>query len=119
MFNKGDGNDFINDAVGNNTIRFGKGINKEDLTFVYSNNNFSIRYGADDTIAVNGYASNFAYQINKIELDNGNFISNSQINKIIQDINSYARDNGITAISHDTIRNNQDMMSIVMSGWNS
>ncbi|WP_462106115.1 hypothetical protein, partial [Campylobacter concisus] len=113
------GNDVINDIAGNNTIRFGEGISKEDLTFVYSNNNFSIRYGADDIIAVNGYASNFAYQINKIELDNGNFISNSQINKIIQDINSYARDNGITAISHDTIRNNQDMMSIVMSGWNS
>ena len=119
IFNKGDGNDIINDTAGNNTIRFGEGISKEDLTFVYSNNNFSIRYGTDDTIAVNGYASNFAYQINKIELDNGNFISNSQINKIIQDINSYARDNGITAISHDTIRNNQDMMSIVMSGWNS
>ena len=119
IFNKGDGNDVINDTSGNNTIRFGEGISKEDLTFVYSSNNFSIRYGADDTIVVNGYASNFAYQINKIELGNGNFISNSQINKIIQDINSYARDNGITAISHDTIRNNQDMMSIVMSGWNS
>ena len=86
---------------------------------MYSGSNLSIKYGTGDTITVNSYASNTAYQIDKIELGNGNFITNSQINKIIQDINAYAKDHGITGISHDTIRNNQDMMDLVMSGWNS
>lgn len=86
---------------------------------MFNGNNLSIRYGEGGSITVNNYVDNAAYQIEKIELEGGNFITNSQINKIIQDINAYAKDNGITAISHDTIRNNQDMMSIVMSGWNS
>ena len=119
VFGRGDGSDTIYDGHGNDTIKFKEGISKENLTFMFNGNNLSIRYGEGGSITVNNYVDNAAYQIEKIELEGGNFITNSQINKIIQDINSYARDNGITAISHDTIRNNQDMMSIVMSGWNS
>ena len=104
---------------GNDTIKFKEGITKENLTFMFNGNNLSIRYGEGDSITVNNYTDNAAYQIEKIELEGGNFITNSQINKIIQDINAYAKDNGITGISHDTIRNNQDMMNLVMSGWNS
>ena len=123
VFGRGDGADTINNSDGsknrNDVIKFKEGIDKSDITFMYSGSNLSIKYGTGDTITVNSYASNTAYQIDKIELGNGNFITNSQINKIIQDINAYAKDNGITAISHDTIRNNQDMMDLVMSGWNS
>ena len=119
VFSKGDGNDIINDSKGNNIVKFGEGISKGDITFMYSGGNLSIKYGNSDTITVSYYVSNATYQIDKIELGNGNFITNSQINKIIQDINAYAKDNGITGISHDTIRNNQDMMNLVMSGWNS
>lgn len=119
VFNRGDGIDTIYDEQGNDTIKFKEGIEKQDLTFTYSGNNLSIKYGNNDTITVNNHVNNTAYQIDKIELDNGNFITNSQINKIIQDINAYAKDNGITGINHNTIRNNQDMMNLVMSGWNS
>ena len=119
VFGKGDGADTIYDYQGNDTIKFKEGVTKENLTFMFNGNNLSIRYGDKDSITVNNYADNAAYQIEKIELEGGNFITNSQINKIIQDINAYAKDNGITGISHDTIRNNQDMMNLVMSGWNS
>ena len=123
VFGRGDGVDTINNSDGsknrNDIIKFKEGIDKSDITFMYSGSNLSIKYGTGDTITVNSYASNTAYQIDKIELGNGNFITNSQINKIIQDINAYAKDHGITGISHDTIRNNQDMMDLVMSGWNS
>ena len=123
VFNRGDGNDIIDNYDSSNdrmdVIKFKEGIRKEDLTFIYHGSNLSIKYGTGDTITVSNYVSNTAYQIDKIELGNGNFITNSQINKIIQDINAYAKDNGITGISHDTIRNNQDMMNLVMSGWNS
>ena len=119
IFGRGDGSDTIYDSWGKNEIKFKEGISKENLTFMFNGNNLSIRYSEGGSITVNNYVDNAAYQIEKIELEGGNFITNSQINKIIQDINAYAKDNGITAISHDTIRNNQDMMSIVMSGWNS
>ena len=119
VFGRGDGVDTIYDYHGNDTIKFKEGITKENLTFMFNGNNLSIRYGDKDSITVNNYTDNAAYQIEKIELEGGNFITNSQINKIIQDINAYAKDNGITGISHDTIRSNQDMMNLVMSGWNS
>ena len=123
VFNRGDGIDTIEEYDDEkdriDTLKFGEGISKEDLTFMYNGSNLSIKYGNNDTVTVNNHVNNAVYQIDKIELGNGNFITNSQINKIIQDINAYAKDNGITSISHDTIRNNQDMMNLVMSGWNS
>ena len=119
LFGKGDGVDTIYDYHGNDTIKFKEGISKEDITFVVADGNLSIKYGDSDAITINGYKNSSSYQIEKIELKNGSFITNSQINKIIQDINAYTSDNGIVGIGHDAIRNDQNMMNLVMSGWNS
>lgn len=119
IFGRGDGADTIYDNYSNNTIKFKEGINKEDVTFVVVDSNLSIKYGDSDAITINGYKNSNSYQIEKIELKNGSFITNSQINKIVQDINAYASDNGIVGIGHDVIRNDQNMMNLVMSGWNS
>ena len=119
VFGRGDGADTIYDNHGNDTIKFKEGINKEDITFVVADGNLSIKYGDSDAITINGYKNSSSYQIEKIELKNGSFITNSQINKIVQDINAYASDNGIVGIGHDAIRNDQNMMNLVMSGWNS
>ena len=47
-----------------------------------------------------------------------NFINQTQINKIIEQLNTYANDNGLTSITHDDIASNQNLMQLVMSGWN-
>ena len=65
-------------------------------------------------------------QANKIETikltDNNNnqtgYITSYQIDKIIEQLNAYANDNGLTTITHDDINTNQNLMQIVMSGWN-
>ena len=119
IFGRGDGNDTIYSFSNTDLIKFKEGISKEDISFLFNGNDLFIKYGNNDTISILNYKNSSSYKINKMELGNGNFITNHQINKIIQDINAYAKDNGITAISHDTIRNNQDMMNLVMSGWNS
>ncbi|OPA72038.1 hypothetical protein BB381_00350 [Campylobacter pinnipediorum subsp. caledonicus] len=56
-------------------------------------------------------------RISKIELSDGGFISSTQINKVIEQLNSYTQDNGLTSITQNDIQNNQDMMQIVMNGW--
>ena len=112
IFGKGDGKDIIDDAYGNNVIKFKEGISKKDISFMYAGGRLSIKYSGNDDISLGGW-------FQKIELDNGSFITPYQVNKIIQDISSYAINHGMATISHDTIRNNQDMMNIVMSGWNS
>ncbi|MDY6119841.1 MAG: hypothetical protein SPI03_00670 [Campylobacter sputorum] len=111
IFARGDGQDIISDNSGNNIIKFQEGIAKEDISFSYSENNLNIQYSNIDIITIN----NSSY---KIELDDGSFITSNQIAKIIQDLNAFAKDNGIANITNDTIRNNQNMMSIVMGGWN-
>ncbi len=117
IFSKGDGYDSIIDYHGNDTIKFKDGVKKQDLTFMLSDNDLSIRYGENDFITINSYAIDASRQIEKIVLEDGNIITNDQINKIIQDINAYAKDNGITGISHDTMRNDANIMNLVMSGW--
>ncbi|MGP1507141.1 MAG: hypothetical protein ACTTIM_06825, partial [Campylobacter sp.] len=46
-----------------------------------------------------------------------NFINQTQINKIIEQLNTYANDNGLTSITHTDIASNQNLMQLVMSGW--
>ncbi|QCD51753.1 calcium-binding protein [Campylobacter sp. RM16192] len=122
LFGRGDGQDTIynndNSKDRMDVIKFKEGISKRDISFMLNGSNLSIKYSNEDTITLSSYNSSPSYQIDKIELNNGNFITNTQINKIIQDINAFAKDNGISSINHDTIRNNNDMMNIVMNGWN-
>ena len=46
------------------------------------------------------------------------FINQTQINKIIEQLNAYPNDNGLTSITHTDIASNQNLMQLVMSGWN-
>lgn len=62
---------------------------------------------------------NNAIETIKIEQSDGTtkFITSTQINKIIEQLNTYANDNGLTSITHDDIASNQNLMQLVMSGW--
>ena len=60
------------------------------------------------------YFSNEFTNFNK----DSNFINQTQINKIIEQLNTYANDNGLTSITHTDIASNQNLMQLVMSGWN-
>ncbi|PSM51433.1 tandem-95 repeat protein, partial [Campylobacter blaseri] len=134
----GNGNDtYIVDANSNNTIikdkelinaidggndkLILKSVKKEDVIFFSKDGIFNkdlvIEYNDKKTTILN--QSNKYSAIETIELESGEFISNTQINKVIEQLNSYAENNGLTNITHSDIKNNQDMMQIVMSGWGS
>ena len=116
VFNLGDGNDTILESAGTDTIKFGAGIDKEKITFKRISSDLSLKY-EDNNIKISNYFSNNSYKIEKIELENGEFITSTQINKIIEQLNTYANDNGLTSITHDDIASNQNLMQLVMSGW--
>ena len=117
IFNLGDGADTISESGGVDTIKFGEGISKEEITFKRISNDLVLKYGADESVKINSYFSNNNYKVEKVELDSGEFITSSQIDKIIEQVNTYAKDNGITSFTNDDMRNNSAMMQIVMSGW--
>lgn len=126
-FNVGDGKDVIEDTTfsfcswntpegGNDTIVFGKGIEKEDVTFLMQCGNLSIKYGDKESVVISGQ-NNDASAINRFELSDGSYLSSNDVESIIHQMSAYAKDHGIYISSNSNIENNQALMQIVSSGW--
>ena len=115
IFNKGDGADAISDYEGNDTIKFGEGIKKENITFQRVDNDLLLKYGDNDTVRINNQFGSSS--IEQIALASGEYITASKINKIIEDLNAYASNNGMSNISMDDMKNNPNIMQMFASGW--
>jgi VCBS repeat-containing protein len=121
VFNAGDGNDTIVDwaQYGSNdtdNIVFGAGITKNDVRFLMKNGNLSIGYSQNDTINVQ-HAQNTQAKIERFTLSDGNYLTSNDLNVIIQSMNAYATDHGMSITSLDSVKANQDLMNIVAGAW--
>ncbi|MDR0762496.1 MAG: hypothetical protein LBF13_05565, partial [Campylobacteraceae bacterium] len=116
LFNIGDGKDTIYDTSGYDTIRFGDGISREDIGFFASGSSFKLYYGEDDSIKID-YQNLSFNTVERVELNDGSYLTNQDIELIIQEINAYAEDKGIHITSNDDIRDNKELMQIVNSYW--
>ena len=124
-FNKVDGKDTIDDfptteSLGTNggedTIVFGEGLDKNNITFFMKNGNLSVKYGANDIITIQAQNTESS-AIERFTLSDGSFMTSNDVAYIIQSMSSYAIDKGIHITSNSTIENNQALMQIVSSGW--
>ena len=115
IFGRGDGADNIYDAGGTDTIKFKEGISKENITFQRVANDLVLKYGENDTVRINNQFGGSS--IEQIALASGEYITASKINKIIEDLNAYASNNGMSNISMDDMKNNPDIMQMFASGW--
>lgn len=119
-FSLGDGIDVVTDTSGLDKIKFDSTVLKSDVAiFMDASNNLIIDYNSlsnDSRITVNNQAAN---TIETLELSNGEYLSNSDINQIVQDMAAYASSHGITISSVDTVQNNSDLMAIVANSWHS
>ena len=116
IFGRGDGSDTIYDRHGGgDTIKFKEGIKKENITFQRVANDLVLKYSENDTVHINDQFGGGA--IEQIALASGEYITASKINKIIEDLNAYASNNGMSNISMDDMKNNPDIMQIFASGW--
>ena len=115
VFGRGDGADTIYDYSGNDTIKFKEGISKENITFQRVANDLVLKYGENDTVRINNQFGGSS--IEQIALASGEYITASKINKIIEDLNAYASNNGMSNISMDDMKNNPDIMQMFASGW--
>jgi Ca2+-binding RTX toxin-like protein len=112
LFSVGDGRDIINDNKGINSILFDEGINKDNISLYVKGNTLNISYSNNDSISAT------IDSIETIRLNDGSYLTSSDIELIIQNINAYANDNGIQITSHDDIKNSESLMQIVSSRWN-
>jgi VCBS repeat-containing protein len=121
IFNKGDGSDTISEwtkqgSNDNDTIKFGDGITKDDISFTLDHGDMLVQYATDDLIKIKD-ADDTRGQVEKMELSNGMYVTNDDMDLIIQQINAYGAEKGMDNISNNDIQNNKDLMNIVSSAW--
>lgn len=116
-FFKGDGIDIIYDSIGDNdTINFGSNVSKEDIAIFQDAGRFFISYGDytyDDLVVIHNQTSG------KIQLANGMYLDENDVSQIIQDMTNYAAQNDFELSSIEHVKENQDLMNIVVSAWHS
>lgn len=114
LFNKGDGRDNITDRNGNDKIIFGEGLSKNDISFSREQNNLIMNIkGTYDSININKWFNNADYQIEKIQFSDGTYFSDSDINKVIQQISSYSATSEPEIISTEASELNLQNITLV------
>ena len=122
-FSLGDGSDTIRDTgsdTATDVISFDASVSKDTIAFFKDGRGLSIAYGDTDYILVSpqGYSPRaIDAGIEKVQLSDGFFLTDSDINTIIQDIAFYAIDHGISLTSVDDVKNNGELMSIIANAW--
>jgi len=121
IFNIADGNDTISDSAGTDTVSFASSVSKNNIGIFMSGTDLVVDYGStigQDKIVVLGQ-TNSATAVEKIQLSDGTYISNTDVNQLIQTMTAYATANSIQMTSVADVKNNQDLMTMVASSWHS
>jgi Ca2+-binding RTX toxin-like protein len=117
QFSIGYGSDIINDTgtdVGTDIINFSRLVSKDTIAFFQNDSNLHIVYGNTDSINV---LNQDATGIEKMQLNNGLFLTNTDINLVIQQMTAFADSSGIQLTSVDDVKKNQELMGMVVNAW--
>ena len=120
LFGSGDGQDVISDNLGSNKLIFKDNVYSTDIGVFKSGNNLILGIsGGTDTVTVQNWFHSAPYRLAQVELSDGSFISDIDINLIIQQMSAYAVSEGITIGSIQDVYNNQNLMNMVSTSWQS
>ena len=123
VFSQGAGSDTIDEEAGKqDSILLDASINKEDIAIYTDGNNMVIDYGSDigtDKVVVLNQFNNSDKKIEQITLSDGSYLTDSDVNILIQSMNAYAANNDIQISSINDVKNNADLMNLVAAAWHS
>ena len=125
IFNKGDGIDTVREYSGKmDVIKLGADIDKKNIAiYKDENNNLIIDYGEtsgyDRITVLNQFGDDPNKYVEKFELRDGSYLSDSDINALIQNMTAYANNNAIEFTGIESVKNNTDLMNLVASAWHS
>ena len=94
-------------------------MSKQNIAVFKDGNNLVIDYGSNantDQIIIRNYNNN-SNSIENIQLSDGTYISNSEINQIIQSLTAYATDNDIQLTNITDVKNNEQLMTLIANSW--
>lgn len=84
--------------------------------YLQANKDLTLQYSANDSITVSTW-SNTANKIEKVQLSDGNYLSSTDIDKLIQSMSAYASTKGISLSNIDSVSKNADLMTMITSSW--
>jgi Ca2+-binding RTX toxin-like protein len=114
LFSQGDGMDTISDNSGTNTLAFDSGIIKANIALFQNGSNLQIGFtnSSGDQITTNSMSD-----LSKIQLSDGQYLTNTDVNLIIQDMSSYATTNSVSLTSLSDVESNSGLMAIINGAW--
>ena len=122
QFALGDGQDTIIETGGTDTVSFNSSITQSNVAFFQtSTGNLQVGYvnSTGDVITILGQTT-ASSAVEKFQLSNGNFMTNADVNAVIQAMTSYASSHSGTDFSSlSAVENNTNLMNIVNSRWHS
>jgi Ca2+-binding RTX toxin-like protein/subtilisin-like proprotein convertase family protein len=119
LFALGDGQDTITETGGTDTLTFNNSIIQLNVAFFQTGGNLQIGYkgSTGDVITIQGQTT-ASSAVEKFQLSNGNFMTNTDVNLVLQQMTSYANSHpGTDMSSISAVENNTNLMNIVNGGW--
>jgi Ca2+-binding RTX toxin-like protein len=124
LFSLGDGVDSVQEAdstAGNaDTLSFDASVIKANIALFMSGNDLQIGYknnATDQITVVNQQLASGS--VERFQASDGTFLTNADVNLVIQAMSSYATNNGIALTDLNTVEQNQNLMAIVQNAWHS
>jgi Ca2+-binding RTX toxin-like protein len=118
-FSLGGGSDSVSDSAGTDTFLFDSSVVKNDIAlFQTAGGNLEIGYtnSAGDLITVQGQ-NTAGTAIERFELSDGSYLTDADVNSVIQAMASYATTSSASFTSLSDVENNSNLLTIVNSGW--
>ncbi|MCD6187059.1 MAG: hypothetical protein J7K09_02745, partial [Desulfuromusa sp.] len=117
-FSLGNGSDTLYDESGTDTITFAADVEKEEIAFLKTGTTVKIGYGVDDQISMKNYAdSTSGNRIETITLADGSYLTDADINQLIQEMSAYAISEGISLNSIDDVKQQEPLMTMIADSW--
>jgi Ca2+-binding RTX toxin-like protein len=108
IFNRGDGSDTITDTGGLDRIVFGS---DDNIGFLTKSGKLNISYGSGDNIVISSGA------VEHYERADGGYLTNSDVNYIIQQITAFGKDKGVSFSTADDVRKNAELAQWIAAQW--
>jgi len=116
-FSLEDGSDIICDCGYDGAIDgiiFDMDVPTDSIAFFRDYTGLSIAYGSKDRIMM---ADQDTAGIEKVQITGGFYLTDSDINTLIQQITAYAAVQGVVLNNVDDVRNNNGLMNIIVNAW--
>lgn len=117
-FSSTDGGDIIADTAGTDKISFDSSVTRSNIAvYMDASNNLYLDYGDTSGTAQIGVVNQSTNTIETVQTNDGYYMSNTDINQLIQTMTAYATQNSIQLTNVTDVRANADLMNLVAGAW--